>query len=54
MISRLMNVSKMTQKIEGAIESEITDIDAFNSEVDLYNAEMEELRESKKRIMGVI
>lgn len=44
----------LTQKIRDAIKSEIADADAYEREVDLYKTEMQELRESKRRMMTVL
>ncbi|MFC1717033.1 hypothetical protein ACFL6S_25420 [Candidatus Poribacteria bacterium] len=44
----------LEQKIEGAVKAEITNVRKFDREVDLYNREMDELRELQKRIMRVV
>lgn len=42
----------MCGKISNAIESEITDIQAYNTEVDKSNIEIEELRAVKQRLLN--
>ena len=41
----------MTQKIEDAVEAEITNIEGFNEQVVLYKKEMEDLKGLKARIV---
>jgi hypothetical protein len=44
----------LEEKIEGAVRTEITDVDAFNEQVGLYSGEVEELKDLKERIVSII
>ena len=44
----------LEQKIKDAVKAEITDTVAFNKEVDLYNADIEELEGLKQRISDLV
>jgi hypothetical protein len=44
----------MEQKIEDAVKAEITDFGVFDTEVDLYNKERDDLKVLEGRIMEVI
>ncbi len=44
----------LERKIKDAVASEITDVEAYNNEFDLYNAEVNEIRELKQRIVSII
>ena len=44
----------LEQKIETAIEAEVTDVDAFNVQVHRFTEEKRELQETKQRILDVL
>jgi len=44
----------LEQKVRDAINEEITDVEAYNNEVDLYNEEMDELGNLRQRIISII
>ena len=44
----------LEQKIETAIEAEITDVKAFNAQVDRFTKDKQELQETKQKILDVL
>jgi hypothetical protein len=44
----------LEQKIKNAVEAEITDAEAYNEQIELYNREVDEMKKLRQRIMGVI